>query len=88
MKKEKVTLEEIAARKVKVLHKIRVQHTSMSKLTQEIFSPFFPKADTDKQELGILKTFNSLVNAYDGVMFGLKIVNVLKGFLGFGRRKR
>ena len=68
---QKFTLEEISLRKKKLLNEIHAQKKAMTATTREIFAPIAPannKADA------IMRSFNTGMAIFDGVMLGVKVM--------------
>ena len=73
----KVTLEEITQRKKKLLEEIRAQKQAMNDTVHEIFAPLAPattKADS------IMRSFNTGMAIFDGVMLGIKIMRKVRKY--------
>ena len=70
---QKFTLEEISLRKKKLLNEIHAQ----KKATREIFAPIAPannKADA------IMRSFNTGMAIFDGVMLGVKVMRKVRTY--------
>ncbi|MDO4163091.1 MAG: hypothetical protein Q4D56_01715 [Bacteroides sp.] len=74
-----VTLESIAARKAELLQQIRQQKEAMNQITHEIFAPLAPA--TNKAD-AIMRSFNTGMAVFDGVMFGIKIMKRVRKLIG------
>lgn len=73
----KFTLEEISERKKKVLSEINASKRAMTTTTREIFSPLAPattKADS------IMRSFNTGMAIFDGVVMGIKIMRKVRKY--------
>lgn len=73
----KYTLEEIAERKQALLDEIRIQKKTMTSITREIFAPLAPattKADS------IMRSFNTGMAVFDGVVMGVKIIRKVRTY--------
>lgn len=73
----KITLEEIAQRKKKLLHEIHVQKQAMTDTIRDIFAPLAPA--TGKVD-SIMRSFNTGMAIFDGVMLGLKIMRKVRKY--------
>ncbi len=74
---QKLTLEDISERKRKVLSDIQAQKKAMTATTQEIFSPLAPaatKADS------LMRSFNTGMAVFDGVVLGIKVIRKLRRY--------
>lgn len=72
---QKLTLEDISERKRKVLSDIQAQKKTMTAITQELFSPFTPVV-TNAHSL--MRSFNTGMAVFDGVMLGIKVIRKLR----------
>lgn len=73
----KLTLENIAQRKKKLQGEIQVQKKEMTATVREIFAPLAPannKADA------IMRSFNTGMAVFDGVMLGIKIMRKIRKY--------
>lgn len=74
---QKITLEDISERKRKVLSDIQAQKKAMTATTREIFSPLAPaatKADS------LMRSFNTGMAVFDGVVLGIKMIRKLRRY--------
>ena len=74
---QKFTLEEISLRKKKLLNEIHAQKKAMTATTREIFAPIAPannKADA------IMRSFNTGMAIFDGVMLGVKVMRKVRTY--------
>ncbi len=74
---KKFTLEEIAERKKKLLDEIHAQKRAMAATTREIFAPIAPA--TNKAD-AIMRSFNTGMAIFDGVMIGIKIMRKMRTY--------
>ena len=79
---KKITIEDIAAPKEKKKQEIDKQKDLIYNRFHNIFAPIEP--DTNKAE-SLMRTFNTGMAVYDGLMLGMKTFKRIKGFF---RRKR
>lgn len=73
----KITLEEITRRKKELLAEIHVQKQAMTATVHEIFAPLAPannKADA------IMRSFNTGMAVFDGIMMGIKIMRKIRKY--------
>ena len=73
---QKITLEDITQRKKKLQGEIQVQK-AMTATVREIFAPLAPannKADA------IMRSFNTGMAVFDGVMLGIKIMRKIRKY--------
>ncbi|MCS2302317.1 hypothetical protein NXX23_06155 [Bacteroides ovatus] len=73
---QKFTLEEIAERKKKLLNEIHAQK-SMTATTREIFAPLAPA--TNKAD-ALMRSFNTGMAVFDGVVMGIKIMRKIRAY--------
>lgn len=73
----KFTLEEIAERKKKLLNEIHAQKRAMTTTTREIFAPIAPA--TNKAD-AIMRSFNTGMAIFDGVVMGIKIMRKIRAY--------
>ena len=66
----KYTLEEIAERKKQLQHEIQVQKKAIITTTREIFAPVAPTANKAD---AIMRSFNTGMAVFDGVVMGLRL---------------
>ncbi|WP_303011272.1 hypothetical protein [uncultured Bacteroides sp.] len=74
---QKFTLEEIAQRKKKLLNEIRAQKKAMAMTTREIFAPLAPA--TNKAD-ALMRSFNTGMAIFDGVMMGIKVMRKVRAY--------
>lgn len=74
---QKFTLEEIAQRKKKLLIEIRAQKKAMTMTTREIFAPLAPA--TNKAD-ALMRSFNTGMAIFDGVMMGIKVMRKVRAY--------
>ncbi len=74
---QKFTLEEIAERKKKLLNEIRAQKKAMTATTREIFAPLAPA--TNKAN-SLMRSFNTGMAVFDGVVLGIKIMRKVRTY--------
>ena len=74
---QKITLEEIAERKKKLLNEIHAQKKAMPATTREIFAPLAPA--TNKAD-AIMRSFNTGMAIFDGVVLGIKIMGKRRAY--------
>ena len=77
-----VTLESIARQKAELQQKIRLQKEIMTGLTHEIFAPLRPATNKGN---AMMRTFNTGMAIFDGIVLGVKMMKKCKRF--FGRKK-
>lgn len=73
---QKITLEGITLRKEELLKEIRAQKETMTMTAQSIFAPLAPAASTGN---ALMRSFNTGLAIFDGVMLGLKIMKKVRG---------
>ena len=69
----KITLEEITQRKKKLLNEKR----AMTATTREIFSPLAPAANKADS---LMRSFNTGMAIFDGVVLGIKIMKKMRTY--------
>lgn len=74
---KKITLEEISLRKEKLLHEIHTQKKAMTGTARDIFAPL--AAPANKAD-AIMRSFNTGMAIFDGVMMGIKIMRKVRGY--------
>ena len=72
----KITLEEITQRKKKLLNEIQAQKRAMT-ATTEIFSPLAPAANKADS---LMRSFNTGMAIFDGVVLGIKIMKKMRTY--------
>ena len=73
----KITLEEITLRKEKLQGEIKAQKKAMTATARDIFAPLAPptyKADA------IMRSFNTGMAIFDGVMTGIKVMRKIREY--------
>lgn len=71
-----ITLEEIARRKVELKKEIGEQKSRMTTTTQNIFAPLMPSPGSNP----LMRSFNTGLAVFDGVMMGFKIIKSIRRF--------
>lgn len=74
---KKITLEDITQRKKLLVDEIHIQKKAMTATAREIFAPLAPannKADA------IMRSFNTGMAIFDGVMMGVKIMRKIRAY--------
>ncbi|KAA4687149.1 hypothetical protein F3B49_01395 [Bacteroides ovatus] len=71
---QKFTLEEIAERKKNEVH---AQKKAMTATTREIFAPLAPA--TNKAD-ALMRSFNTGMAVFDGVVMGIKIMRKIRAY--------
>lgn len=74
---QKFTLEEIAERKKKLLNEIHAQKKAMTATTRELFAPLAPATDKTNS---LMRSFNTGMAIFDGVMLGIKIMRKVRRY--------
>lgn len=72
-----ITLEHIARLKTEKLEEIREQKKAMTRTAQRIFAPLAPATS---QADAIMRSFNTGMAVFDGVMLGWKILKQVRRF--------
>lgn len=72
---QKITLEDIARRKEELLIEICIQKEAMAATAKEIFAPLAPAASTGN---ALMRSFNTGMAIFDGVMMGIKIMRKVR----------
>lgn len=72
---KKITLEDVAQRKQKVLQEISDQKRIMTNITHRIFAPLTPAASSSN---ALIRSFNNGMAIFDGVMIGMKIIRKIR----------
>lgn len=73
----KITLGDITQRKKELLVEIRTQKEAMTATAREIFAPLEPA--TNKAD-AIMRSFNTGMAIFDGVMMGIKIMRKVRAY--------
>lgn len=76
-----ITLEDIARLKAEKLEEIREQKKAMTRTTHRIFAPLAPAASKGD---ALMRSFNTGMAVFDGVMMGLKIMKKIRRFFRKG----
>lgn len=71
----KITLEDIAQRKVELLKEIRNQQQVMASTARSIFAPLAPAASAGN---ALMRSFNTGIAIFDGVMLGIKMIKKVR----------
>lgn len=71
----KITLEEIARRKEELLGEIRAQKETMTTTARTIFAPLAPAASAGG---AMMRSFNTGMAIFDGVMLGIKVMKQIR----------
>lgn len=74
---KKITLEDITLRKKELLVEIRTQKYAMTATAREIFAPLVPA--TNKAD-ALMRSFNTGMAVFDGVMMGVKIMRKVRAY--------
>lgn len=74
---KKYTLEDIDLRKKTVLNEIQLQKKAMTTTAREIFAPVAPA--TNKAD-AIMRSFNTGMAVFDGVMIGIKMIRKIRSY--------
>lgn len=72
---QKITLEDIARHKEEILIEICIQKEAMTAAAKEIFAPLAPAASTGN---ALMRSFNTGMAIFDGVMMGIKIMRKVR----------
>lgn len=72
---QKITLEDIAQRKQELLEEIRAQKQAMTDTTRRIFAPLAPAASGTS---ALMRSFNTGMAIFDGVMLGMKVIRKIR----------
>ena len=73
---QKITLEDIAQRKQEILQDIRNQKQAMADTTRRIFAPLAPAASGGSS---LMRSLNTGMAIFDGVMLGMKMIRKVRG---------
>lgn len=71
-----ITLEEIAQRKTELRKEIAEQKSRITITTRNIFAPLIPSPSGNP----LMKSFNTGLAIFDGVMMGFKIIKSIKRY--------
>ena len=74
---QKITLEDITLRKEKLLKEIHAQKQAMTTTTRRIFAPLQPATNKADQ---LMRSFNTGMAVFDGVMIGIKIMRKVRRY--------
>lgn len=72
---QRYTLEDIAQRKQEILTEIKEQKEAMTETTRRIFAPLAPVASGASS---LMRSFNTGMAIFDGVMLGLKFMRKIR----------
>ncbi|MDD3037606.1 hypothetical protein [Bacteroides sp.] len=75
---QKITIEEISQRKKELLAEIQLQKQAMTATVREIFAPLAPE---NNKANAIMRSFNTGMAVFDGVMMGIKIMQKIRKYL-------
>ena len=73
----KITLEEITQRKKKLLNEIHAQKRAMTATSGEIFDPL---ARASNKAVSLMRSFNTGMAIFDGVVMGIKIMKKIRAY--------
>ena len=73
----KLTLDEIVQRKKKLRGEIQVQKQAMIATVRNIFSPLPP---ANNKTNAIMRSFNTGMAVFDGVMLGIKLMRKIRKY--------
>lgn len=73
----KITLEEISERKKQLLVEIRMQKENISSSAKNLFAPLAPA--TSKTD-SLMRSFNTGMAVFDGVVMGIKIMQKIRKY--------
>lgn len=73
----KYTLEEISERKKLLLGEIQIQKKLMTTITRDIFAPVAPAANKADS---LMRSFNTGMAIFDGVMVGIKLMRKIRSY--------
>nr|WP_320058959.1 hypothetical protein [uncultured Bacteroides sp.] len=76
---QKISLEDIALRKAKLLEEIRTQKIVIVETARLAFNPYSGAATTGSS---LMKTVNTGMAVFEGVMLGLKIMRKVRRLFG------
>lgn len=71
----KITLNDIARRKEELLEEIRAQQKTMATTARSIFAPLAPAASKGN---AMMRSFNTGMAIFDGVMLGIKMMKKIR----------
>lgn len=72
---QKIRLEDITRRKEELLEEIRSQQEVMTATARSIFAPLVPAASAGN---AMMRSFNTGVAIFDGVMLGIKMIRKVR----------
>lgn len=78
MKNAKITLEDINLRKKELKNEILIQKEAITRTTRAIFAPLTPAAN--KTDV-LMRSFNTGMAVFDGIMIGVKVIRKLRRYL-------
>jgi hypothetical protein len=76
---QKISLEDIALRKAKLLEEIRAQKIVIVETARLAFNPYSRAVTTGSS---LMKTLNTGMAVFEGAMLGLKIMRKVRRFFG------
>jgi len=76
---KKISLEDIALQKAKLLEEIQAQKMVISEAARLAFNPY---SGVSAPGSSLIKTFNTGMAVFDGVMLGLKIMRKVRRLFG------
>lgn len=71
----KITLETIAQRKAELLEEINAQKETIAMTARSIFAPLAPAASKGN---ALMRSFNTGMAIFDGVMLGIKMMRKIR----------
>lgn len=77
MKNTKVTLEEISQRKKELKDEIQAQKQAIAQTARAIFAPLAPAANKTST---LMRSFNTGMAVFDGIMMGIKAMRKLRRY--------
>lgn len=78
------TLESIAQQKSELREKLRVQKEIMTDTARELFAPLPPAASKSN---AIMRSFNTGMAVFDGLMLGMKLLKRFRRMFGSKKKK-
>lgn len=78
MKNAKITLEDINLRKKELKNEILIQKEAITRTTRAIFAPLTPAANKAD---ALMRSFNTGMAMFDGIMIGVKVIRKLRRYL-------
>jgi len=77
MEQQKFTLQAIADRKKKLLSEIQERQKAMTATARELFAPLAPAASKTE---AVVRSLNTGMAIFDGVVTGLKIMRKIRAY--------